>query len=234
MDRVINMTPGAETPVFTNITSVALFWLIISFSIVILVVLTVLIFVLEPTDSSSSSSSTSSQSSGSDSSSSSESTSSSSFPPGGCCDIETNLDTDCAFWLRKDNANPSCVPTFRLTDTNRMIEYNLTQGNDGAGQNVYGSDIVFRTGGTIDPNPALPGPVINTPATERFRIASDGACLFTSDQVVLPSGNTNGFYFGTPDTPGSWRISNDIVNSSLLFEFYDGTNYIVKQSFTNN
>jgi hypothetical protein len=108
-----------------------------------------------------------------------------------------------------------------------MVEYNLSQ-TVGAGANVFGTDWLVRTGGIIDPNPPVTGPVINTNPTERMRITSGGTVLFNSTQVSVPSGTGNAFYFGVPDSASSWRIVADTVNNLLIFQHYDTVSYVTK------
>lgn len=223
---IISMTPGSLIPDADlggpNVV-VGLFWLIICLSIAVLAALTVLIFVIEPNTSSSSSSSTSSASSAS----SASSTSSFTLPPSGCCSLLSNLQTDCAFWLQAATTNPLCIPAFRLTNATQMYQTTLTADNL-ATQDVFGPDFVVRTGGVIQANPGLPAPVITTPPTEWMRIANDGTTLFKSNTVGVPNATGAAFYFGVPNTVGSWRIQIDTVNNLFLIQAFVGSSYLTK------
>lgn len=208
-------------------TSTILFWLLIVLSVCVFVACLVVILVIKPTTSDASSSSSSESSS----SSSASSQSSQSFPVGGCGEILYNFDTDLAFWISKDNSNVNCIPTLRLSDTQNMVQYTLEQANL-ATQDVYGPDLVVRTGGVIDPNPVLPGPNITTNPTERMRITNAGDIIMSSDTISVPNGINSNFYFGIPDSVGSWRFHIDIINGLFLIQAFVSGNYVTKQVFS--
>jgi hypothetical protein len=113
------------------------------------------------------------------------------------------------------------------TNSTQMFESKL-ESTGIAGQNAYGPDIVFRTGGTISPNPVLPNPVILTTATERMRIANDGTVLFSTDTVSLPNDINAGLYFGVANTVGSWKLRVDLVNNLFLIQAFVGSSYVTK------
>lgn len=210
--------------------STILFWFLIVLTCVFFIACLIVILVVKPMESQSTSSSTQSSSSSSDTSTSTSS-SSQSFPVGGCGEILYNFDTDLAFWISKDNNNVSCIPTMRLSDQQNMIQYTLEQANL-ATQDVYGADLIVRTGGSIQPNPVLPGPVINTIPIERLRISNAGDITMTSDTISIPNSASSFFYFGIPNTNGSWRIHVDSINGLFLFQAFIIGNYVTKFTIT--